>query len=108
MDEETVFIVVIALYGLKSSGATFREFIAEQLDNMGFKSSIANPGVWTRAATKSKGEEYYKYILVYVDVLLVISSDAILVILEVAKKFRLKKDKIDPPEIHLGGRLAKQ
>ena len=31
-----------------------------------------------------------------------------LVILEVAESFKLKKDKIDPDEIYLGGRLAKK
>ena len=75
---------------------------------MGFKSSIAEADVWMREATKSDSEEYYKYILVYVDDLLAISSDARLVILEVAEKFKLKKDKIDQPEIYLGGRLAKK
>ena len=35
-----------------------------------------------------------------------ISSDVRSVILEVAEKFKLRKDKIDPPEIYLGGRLA--
>ena len=61
-----------------------------------------------REATNSDGEEYYKYILVYVDDLLAISSDARSVILEVAEKFKLNKDKIEPPEIYLGGRLAKK
>ena len=61
-----------------------------------------------REATKSDGEEYTKYILVYVEYLLAISSYARSVTLEVAKKFKLKKDKIDPPEISLGGRLAKK
>ena len=42
------------------------------------------------------------------DDLLAISSVAISVILEVAEKFKLKKDKIDSPEIYLGGRLAKK
>jgi hypothetical protein len=31
-----IFIIVRALYGLKSSGATFCAFLAEQLDDMGF------------------------------------------------------------------------
>ena len=61
-----------------------------------------------REATNSDGEEYYEYILVYVDDLLAISSDARSVILEVAEKFKLNKDKIEPPEIYLGGRLAKK
>ena len=75
---------------------------------MGFKSSIADPGVWMREDMKSDGEDYYEYILVYVDNLLEISSDARLVILEVVEKFKLKKDKIDPPEIYLGGRLSNE
>ena len=50
----------------------------------------------------------YEYILVYVDKLLVISSDARSFILEVAEDFKLRKNKIEPPEIYLGGRLAKR
>ena len=50
------FRVVKALYGIKSSGAAFREFLAERLDNIGFKSSIADPLAyravrWTVAAS---------------------------------------------------------
>ena len=75
---------------------------------MGFKSSIAGTGVWMREATKSDGEEYYKYILVYVDNLLEISLDVRSIILEVAEKFKLRKDKNESPEIYLGGMLAKK
>ena len=74
---------------------------------MGFKSIIAEPDVWMREATKSNGEEYYKYILVYVDDLLAISSDARSVILETGENFKLKKDKIEPPDIYLCGSLSK-
>ena len=42
----------------------------------------------------------------YVDNLLSISHDAVSVIREVAEKFKLKKDKIEPPEIYPGGQLA--
>ena len=40
--------------------------------------------------------------------MLAISSDARSVILEVAENFKLKKDKIEPHDIYLGGRLAKK
>ena len=40
--------------------------------------------------------------------MLAISSYARSVTLEVAEKFKLKKDKIEPPEIYLGVRLAKK
>ena len=108
MGEGKVFILVRSLYGIKSSGAAFREFLSEQLDGMGFKSIIADPDVWMRKATKSDGGEYYKYILVYVDELIAISSNVRSFILEVTEKFKLKKDKIEPPEIYLGGRISKK
>ena len=108
MYEGKVFIEVRDLYGLKISGAAFREFLADQLDNMVFKSSIADLDVWMREATKNDCEEYYNYILVYIDDLLAISSDARSVILEVAEKFKLKKDKIEPLEIYLGRSIAKK
>ena len=79
------------LYGLKSSGAAFREFFAEQLDKMGFKSSIADPDVWIRPTTKAYGENYYEFILVYVDNLLAVSQYAVSVLREVVEKFKLKK-----------------
>ena len=53
MDKGKVFILVRALYGLKISGAVFREFLAERLEDMGFKSSIADLDIWMREATKS-------------------------------------------------------
>ena len=103
-----VYIVVRALYGLKSSGAAFRAFLAERLDDMGFKSTNIDPDVWIRPAVKHDGEEYYEYILVYVDDILAISCDATSVMLEIAEKFKFKKDAITPPEIYLGGRLERK
>ena len=103
-----VYIVVRALYGLKISGASFMAFLAERLDEMGFKYSVPDPDVWYRETKKSASEEYYDYILVYVDDLLVISLDERSIILEVAEKFRSKKDNIGPPAVYLGGRLAKK
>ena len=66
INEGKVYIVVRALYGLKSYGAAFRAFLAEILDEMGFKTSVTDPGVWYREAKNIGCEEYYEYILVYV------------------------------------------
>lgn len=60
-DEGKIFIVRKALYGLKSSGAAFRAFWAETLDDIGFKLSIADPDIWLRPAVKPDGEKYYEY-----------------------------------------------
>ena len=106
--ENKVFIVVRALYGLKSSGAAFRAFLAERLDEMSFKSTNIDPDVWMRAATKHDGEKYYEYILVYVDDILAISEKATDVMKEIQEKFKFKKNNISPPEIYLGGRLERK
>ena len=79
------------LYGLKSSGAEFRVFLSERLNEMGFKSCIAYPDVWIRHVTKADGDQYYKFILVYVDDLIDIIQNALSVIREVVEKFKLKK-----------------
>ena len=55
-------MVVRALYGLKRSGAAFRAFLANILDDMGFKSSVTDPDIWYKKATKSYYKEYYEYI----------------------------------------------
>ncbi len=107
-NEGCVFIVVKALYGLKSSGAAFRAHLAEQLDNIGFKSSIADPDVWMRAAVKQDGEQYYEYILVYVDDILCISHEPLIPMKEITSTLRFKKDKIAPPEMYLGAKLEKK
>ena len=106
--EGEIFIVVKALYGLKSSGAAFRAHLAEQLDNIGFRSSIADPDVWLRPATKPDGEEYYEYMLVYVDDLLCISHEPAVPMKEISAVLRFKKDKIAPPEMYLGATLEQK
>ena len=79
------------LYHLKSSGSVFRELLAKRLDEMGFKSSISDPDVRIKPATKSDGEQYYEFILVYIDDILTISQEAVSAIREVAEKLKLKK-----------------
>ena len=72
-DQGKTMIITRSLYGLKSAGVTFRLFLAVTLDDMGFKPSNANPDVWIRPAVKPNKEEYYEYILIYVDNILAIS-----------------------------------
>lgn len=76
IDAGKPFIILRALYGLKSARASFQSFLAERLDAMGFHSTTANPDVWLRAAVKPDGKQYYKYMRCYVDDLLAISHKA--------------------------------
>ena len=61
-DVGKVCVIVRALYGLKSSGAIWRSHFANDLRDMGFVSTLADPDVWLRPETKKNGHEYYKYI----------------------------------------------
>ena len=71
-----IVVVMRALYGLKSSTLQFRNFLTDILPNrMGFSSSLADPDLWYKAVTKSDGSEYYSYILVYVEDVLIIDED---------------------------------
>ena len=102
-DEGKMFIIVMVFYGLKSSGAAFRIFLTGRLNKMGFKSSISDPDLWIRPATKADGEQYYELNFVYVDYIILISQYTVSVMREVPEKFKLKKYKIQPPEVYLGG-----
>ena len=100
-------LVKKALYGLKSSGAAFRAFLAETLDAMGYRPSYADPDVWLRPAVKPDGFEYYEYILCYVDDVLCISHNPTKSRKRIQQDFKLKDDKIEPPDVYLGATLAK-
>lgn len=105
-DKGRTYLVIRALYGLKSASAAFRAHMAKKLDDLGFRSSVADPDVWMRAATKPDGEEYYEYTMMYVDDILVVSLDAMAIMKELQRSVKFKNDKIEPPTNYLGARLA--
>jgi hypothetical protein len=107
LDQGKVAVIVRALYGLKSSGAMWRSHFAAHLREMGFTSSLGDPDVWLRAAEKPDKTEYYEYILVYVDDLLIIShqADSLLHVFENHYKYRLKD--VGPPKRYLGATIER-
>jgi len=107
LDEEgRVFIVRRALYGLKSAAQAFRSFLADNIAELGFFPSEADPDVWMRPAVKDDGvTEYYEYILCYVDDILCMSMKAMEVMQELQVRFKFKKDEIIPPETYLGAKV---
>jgi hypothetical protein len=85
-DEGKTMIVVRALYGLKSAGATFRAFLGEHIYDMGFRLSQADPEVWHTPARKPSGEKYYEYVLCYVDDVLAISTSPDLIMKSIQER----------------------
>ena len=75
-DQGKVVIIYIYLYGLNYSALAWRKHRSEILGNhLGLQSYLADTGVWLKAATYKTGNEYYTYILVYVDDLLIVEKD---------------------------------
>ena len=58
-DTGKIFIIKMALYGLKSSGAAFCSLLTETLHDLKYVPSKANPDVYMRPALKPNGFEYY-------------------------------------------------
>jgi hypothetical protein len=95
-----------ALYGLKSSGAAFRALLAETFYDLGYTPTKADPDVYLRKAAKPNGTAYYEMALVYVDDILVISHEPLVTMSGIQRQFKLKDDKIEPPDMYLGAKLS--
>ena len=95
-------LIVRALYGLKSSGARFREHLAEVLRDANFVSCKADPDVWLRPGVKPDGTEYYEYVLTYVDDILCCSHDPAKVMETLKNVYKLKDGSVGRPTTYLG------
>ena len=102
----TIMLIRKALYGLKSSGAAFCAHLVETLYDIGFVPTRADPDVWRRPAVKEDGFEYYEYVLCYVDDILAISHKAKDALKAVQAIFKLKDNRIEPPDMYLGATLS--
>jgi hypothetical protein len=97
-------LIIRALYGLKSSGAAWHSLLAESIHAMGFTASLADPDIWYRAATKPDGTEYYEYLIVYVDDILVLSHCPKDVMKMFSKIYHLKEEPT-VPKTYLGATI---
>ena len=99
-------LVIRALYGLKSTGAAFRNHLADCMRMLGYTSCLADQDVWLRAEVRpSDGHKYYSYMLLYVDDTLCIHHDAESTIRRIDKYFKMKDGSIGDPDIYLGAKL---
>ena len=98
-------LVVRALYGLKSAGASFRHHLASCMESIGFKSCLADPNVWYRPNVKANGEKFYEYVLIYTDDILAIGLDPRQTISRIDKYCKIKESSIGPPDLYLGAKL---
>ena len=97
--------IVRALYGLKSSGAAYGEHLAKCMTHLGYQTCLADNDVWFKAQNKPDGTEYYAYVLIYVDDILVIHHDAKKVLAQIDYFFHMKPESMGDPDIYLGCKL---
>ena len=105
--EGQVIIITRALYGLKSSGKAWRDHMAATLRDHGYTSCRADPDVWMRPKTKVNGCQYWSYILVYTDDILVVDHEPQKVMEYLASRYTLKPGSVKEPDTYLGAQVSK-
>ena len=85
-------IIAKALYGLKSSGAAWRAHLAQSMTDLDYSPCQADADVWMRPMTKPDGFEYWEYVLIYVDDIMVISHEPEKLMESLSALYRLKED----------------
>ncbi|KAI2502052.1 Reverse transcriptase (RNA-dependent DNA polymerase) [Fragilaria crotonensis] len=99
-------IIVRALYGLKSAGASFRNHLADCMRHLGWQSCVADQDLWMKPETRpDDGYKYYAYCLLYVDDILVVHHDGIRSLKEIDHFFKTKPGSMRDPEFYLGAKL---
>ena len=92
-----ILIVERALYGLKTSGAEWHCKLADNLRSMGFRLSKADTDLWMR----DRGD-YYEFVAVLVDDLLVFAREPDKVIEPLRKVFLYELKGLGTPEYYSG------
>ena len=102
-------LIVRALYGTKSAGASFSRHLADCMRNgMGYQPCQADPNLWIKPMTRpDDGYKYYAYILLYVDDCLCIHHDAEKELHQLDKFFPMKQGSIGDPDLYLGAKIRK-
>ena len=71
-----VVVIFRSIYLWKFGALACGNHLSDILYNyLGFQSYSADPDTWFKAATDKFGDEYYTYILVYVDCLIIVYKD---------------------------------
>ena len=91
-------VIVRALYGLSSSGASFRNHLADCMCHLGY-----DPDLWYKPEVRKENNyKYYLYVLLYVDDYLCIHHSAEEELNTIVKFFKMKAGSIGDPDIYLG------
>ena len=97
-----ICIIVRALYGTKSGGASFRNHLADCMHHLGYDPCKADPDVRLKRFTKPNGRTYFSYILLYVDDVMCINHGAKARLHKLNHHFKMKPGSIgDPADLYI-------
>jgi hypothetical protein len=100
-------IIAKAFYCLRSSGRLFRDYLAMNLRELGFKSSKVDPDLWLRRAKKPTGDSIYESVISCVDDLVFQGVDPKNFMDALGKRFTLKPGSIKEADTYLGANIRK-
>ena len=87
-----------ALYGEKAAGQDYRNHLQDCMWHLGFISSLTDPDVWIQEAVTEEVAEYWEYILVYTDNVLVITDTGEKTLRDgIGKYFQLNEESFSEP-----------
>ena len=90
-NKDKTAIIVRALYDSPSSGASFRNHLADCMCHLGYKSCLADPDLWYKPdVRKEDNYKCYSYVLLYVDDCLCIRQSAEEELNKIDKFFKVK------------------
>lgn len=101
-------VIVRALYGLKSSGAEWKKAFASYIKHtLGYEQCVgSDDNVYFKAMKDKDGNEYYSYLVVYVDDVLCIHKNPDEVLKLINRDYQLKSPP-SAPNMYLGADFAK-
>ena len=99
-------VIVRALYGLTSPGASFRNRLADCMRHLGYHSCLADPDLWYKPMVCPEDNfKYYSYVLLDVDDCLCICHNAEQEPHKIDKFFKMKDGSVGDPDIYLGAKV---
>ena len=101
-------IVVCDLYGLKSKGSAFRNHLSECINHFGFLLCPSDLDLLMKHMEKTDdGFDYYAYVIIYLNYVIVIHHDADSGLNRIYKYFKMNPSSICDPNIYLVANLKK-
>ena len=103
--EGCIVLIVKALYGLRSSGSAWHSQFSDHLRSMGFTPSLSDMDMWMRRQQRPDDTEYYEYLVVYVDDVLIVSHNPQAIVDAISVRYDLKGG--GAPETYLGATIGR-